>query len=675
MKFFRTVGVFLLALLCAVLPFTGGFLLSKTGIFPWAEPVLFACVVLVLILIVLSFILSARLSRRLNAMRVDEVREEMMARHAQAKENLARAQKQLSVKMAIGVCYIVFLLLLSFVIPFLYGLSGLASNSIYIMLVPTYIFYGFFSRLLRKREKAVLNGHLSREDFPRIYAVLDRVAKKLGITEPLTIVTDSQFNAGVFLDRNRHYVNLGVRLLSIVNENELEQLFIHELAHLSNRDVQSSAKMGGVLEFLVGTGEDSIDAATGVLFNFPTQYLSYCYSVTEMTTSMVKETRADAAIAQYGDPSAHVGLLAKMGFHELFCNELDRFITEPFFAPEEPQLYNAPYVAHFIRAAKEREDFWREILERELPTRMESHPTFGERWRALGKPDYETVFPNIESPDDFVKECMEATARVDSFVMEAMKEDYAEARKENYLKPLGVVEEWERNGKELLSMDRMAPIIEAYKSLNRYEDALELCDRLLASDATPVSLAYVKFVKGSELLNFYDVEGIRLLEEAAEANHNALEGAYTAIILFCRRMGMQEELEHYRKKFDELLQVGADTYAHAGSLNPGDKLSVESLPEGRAERAVEFIVGIGQGSVREIYLVRKTVTKDFFVSAYVIRFEDETEGEQIDSVMDQIFQYLDKSPEDWEYSLFLYEKSLHERIFKKLPACRIYSKS
>ena len=104
MKFFRTVGVFLLALLCAVLPFTGGFLLSKTGIFPWAGPVLFACVVLVLILIVLSFILSARLSRRLNAMRVDEVREEMMARHAQAKENLARAQKQLSVKMAIGVC-------------------------------------------------------------------------------------------------------------------------------------------------------------------------------------------------------------------------------------------------------------------------------------------------------------------------------------------------------------------------------------------------------------------------------------------------------------------------------------------------------------------------------------------------------------------------------------------
>ena len=121
--------------------------------------------------------------------------------------------------------------------------------------------------------------------------------------------------------------------------------------------------------------------------------------------------------------------------------------------------------------------------------------------------------------------------------------------------------------------------------------------------------------------------------------------------------------------------MGADTYAHAGSLNPGDKLSVESLPEGRAERAVEFIVGIGQGSVREIYLVRKTVTKDFFVSAYVIRFEDETEGEQIDSVMDQIFQYLDKSPEDWEYSLFLYEKPLHERIFKKLPACRIYSKS
>ncbi len=648
-------------------------MLAETGTFPWAGPVLLVCTAFVIVWMVVSAVLLARMKKKLQEKRVEQTKTEMLECLTRAKQDLEQEQKRLLNQLRIGIVYLVVLVLFAIVILFLSGLSDV-SYLIPSVLLAIYIFSGFFERLMVIREKSTFTGHLDRAEFPKIYGALDRASEKLGIREKLTVITDSQFNATVFSEGGRHYINLGVRLLSSLDEIELEQLFLHELAHLSNRDVQNTGKIGRVLDFLLGGQNPNVKHMGNVFFDFPALYLLYCFTVSEMTSSLVKETRADDAILQYGDPSAYASALAKMEYHTLFTNEIDRFMTEPFYAPEEPQPYNAPYLAHFFRAAKERGAFWRGIIEQELPTLMETHPTFGERWRAIGQPVYDPIFPDLNATDAFTKECREATDRVDRQVMELMKAEYAEERKEAYLKPLDIVEKWEQSGKELLSVDRMTPIIEAYRQLLRYRDVMELCDRLIASDAAPMSLAYVKFVKGIELLNFFDPEGIRLIEEAAESNHNAVEAGYSAIVLFCRRMGMKEELEYYRKKQVELAQVQVDTYGHADSLDPKDDLSVESLPEGRAEAAVEFILSIGQDRVSEIYLVRKTVTKDFFVSAYVIRFLDDTDYEIINEVMDRIFQYLDKAPYDWEYALFFYDKTKHERIFKKLPECRIYKR-
>ena len=82
-------------------------------------------------------------------------------------------------------------------------------------------------------------------------------------------------------------------------------------------------------------------------------------------------------------------------------------------------------------------------------------------------------------------------------------------------------------------------------ALNRYGDAVALCDRMIESDPQSPSNAYAKFIKGNELLCGYDPDGIRYVMEAVEANSNFAENGLNAIILFCRRMGMQEELELY----------------------------------------------------------------------------------------------------------------------------------
>ena len=66
---------------------------------------------------------------------------------------------------------------------------------------------------------------------------------------------------------------------------------------------------------------------------------------------------------------------------------------------------------------------------------------------------------------------------------------------------------------------------------------------------------------------------------------------------------------------------------------------------------VSYISEISQDSIGKIFLVRKTITEQFFTSAFVIRFQPETSEETKEQVLHQIFRYLDTST-DWQFSLF-----------------------
>lgn len=673
-KYVKPIGALLLAILFTTGIFAAGLVLA--GGYAWGNAALAVCYVLFAVLFLFNVLFRAVFGKHMRNKSIADHQRDALDQHRQAEQNLSEAQKRFSHIAVWAVIYLILLFVLAAALAFFGGAasgrgSEYAGNTCAV-LFSVYVFYGFFCRLFRKKEKPQINGILERAEYPKIYAVLDRVLDRLDLYPPDYIATDAQFNAGVFPLTGRHYViNLGVQLLSVSTEAELEQLLLHEAAHMANRDVHITSGVASVLDFLAGD-EELLIMFTGFLFNVPAGYLFYRYGMLLATASSVKEARADAAVKQYGDSSVYAGILAKLNFNDLYQPEADRYTDAPLYAPEEPEAhYNRKYVERFVRAAEERGDFWRKIIEQELPALMDSHPTFHERWNALGNCPYEVRFPDIEHPDAFTQECLTATDRVDQFLCEKLSENYSEAREENYLKPLKIVEEWEQT-RELLPMDQMTPILNAYMALLRYDEAERLCDRLLDSDIPSVGLAYAKFIKGNEMLSRYDPEGISLLDEATD-NHNFAENALNTIILFCRRMGMREELEIYRNRLLEEGQKDVDLHQPLNSLNPGDRLSVEHLPENRQEEITDFILRIANGCVSEIYLVRKTVTDDFFASVFVIRFQEGTESGQLNDVMDQIFEHLDKTPYDWQYALFLYEPGF-EKIFRKLPGTKIYPK-
>jgi Zn-dependent protease with chaperone function len=96
----------------------------------------------------------------------------------------------------------------------------------------------------------------SREDYPEIYALTDRVAEKLG-TEPVSGVgISAEFNANYRSAgwKGRRYVEIGAALAAVLSVEEFVAVVAHEMSHGANGDPLRGRYLGGALNTVVRWG-------------------------------------------------------------------------------------------------------------------------------------------------------------------------------------------------------------------------------------------------------------------------------------------------------------------------------------------------------------------------------------------------------------------------------------
>ena len=190
--------------------------------------------------------------------------------------------------------------------------------------------------------------------------------------------------------------------------------------------------------------------------------------------------------------------------------------------------------------------------------------------------------------------------------------------------------------------------------MSRTEEALALVERAI-QELPPAASCFAYFTRGICRLYRYDPAGLEDLYFAVENNSNFIEEAMPVIGNFCCLTGNQKELDIFRQKAVLISQKDKDIYSQLGQLKKKDNLSPEKLPDGMLEELLGYISSADTaGVVDKVYLLRKTITEDFFTSAVVIRFLEDTEGDACDQLMHKVFSYLDTST-DWQFSLFDYE--------------------
>lgn len=666
-----TFARFILALLILAVALVPGVLVGLEMGEPMSDAFGIAAIVtlcLLLLLIVLNQVLAAWYKKKIALTDVRAAQDVFLANKERVSADLDRAiRKIVFVRRAITV-YSAVLFLLTVFLTFCIGVGVFSAG---FSIFPFYLLYGFLCRVHPGRFKPDWSQYCAPSDYPTLHAIAKKAAAQLGMQGEIRILLLPNCNAGIAKFGKTYSLQLGVVLLDALTEEELYQVLLHEFAHMTKDGNPSDSEFRFYTE--ICEREDGfLSKLFNLLFVFPDCYFVFEYTMYRIASSVALETNADRAVLTYGDPQTAVNALAKLAYYDYFDRELSDHIPDLFYEPEEVRTDSVEMIVTAFRGAvAKRADFWRELMMHEIQPRNASHPIFRARMEALGVKQFDVTLATGDSP--YRGECHRALEQVNQEVTEARKTTYAEDRKAYYLRPLKTVEQWEQNGKKL-TVEEIRPVMDALRMLCRDGELDALCDDVIENNDNKFATAHAHMTKGMRLLQRYDKRGIEHIYQAIEINHNYIDEGMQEIGMFSCMMGLQDELERYRERAVELGQLQVDKYEQTGDLTAKDNLCADTMPEEMRESILSYIREINTGVIQRVYLVRKVITDDFFASVFVVQISDGSDEADVDAVMDKLFNHLDTRPEDWQFSLFYYNKQTAAAI-AKVKNCCVYDAS
>ena len=167
---------------------------------------------------------------------------------------------------------------------------------------------------------------VTREQLPRLYAVMERLAAKANIPVPrLYVVPEAAPNAFA-TGRNPRHASVAVTqgLLELMNDEELEGVIAHELSHVRNYDILISsvaATLAGAITWIahwgpwLGGGDDDDRERGGMIVGLALMILAPLAALLlQFALSRQREYAADATGARMvGNQFGLMSALQKLG--------------------------------------------------------------------------------------------------------------------------------------------------------------------------------------------------------------------------------------------------------------------------------------------------------------------------------------------------------------------------
>src|SRR5438477_837923 len=152
---------------------------------------------------------------------------------------------------------------------------------------------------------------VSREELPRLYAIVERLTQKMGYPMPKLYVIPTDSPNAFATGRNPSHASVAVTrgILSLLDEEELEGVLAHELGHVLHRDILISsvaATIAGAITMLArmafwfGGSRDEENRGGGAIGAIFMMILAPIAALLiQMAISRSREYEADAASAKY----------------------------------------------------------------------------------------------------------------------------------------------------------------------------------------------------------------------------------------------------------------------------------------------------------------------------------------------------------------------------------------
>src|SRR6516162_9487005 len=187
--------------------------------------------------------------------------------------------------------------------------------------VMNFVSYFFSDKIALRMYRA---QPVTREQLPRVYEIVDRLAQKMGIPMPKIYVIPTDSPNAFATGRNPQHASVAVTegILNLLNDEELEGVLAHELGHVNNRDILISsiaATIAGAITYLSrfamffggGDRDERRGSGAGALLMIILAPLAAM--LIQLAVSRSREYQADESGAHLtGNPYALASALAKL---------------------------------------------------------------------------------------------------------------------------------------------------------------------------------------------------------------------------------------------------------------------------------------------------------------------------------------------------------------------------
>ena len=170
---------------------------------------------------------------------------------------------------------------------------------------------------------------ITREQLPRVYNIVERLAQKVGLPTPKVYLIPTDSPNAFATGRNPQHASVAVTqgILGLLNDDELEGVIAHELGHVRNRDILISsiaATLAGAITWIANIakwgmifggygGRDRNERGGGGIVGLIMIFLAPLAAMLIQLASRSREYGADDTGAHWtGNPYALASALAKI---------------------------------------------------------------------------------------------------------------------------------------------------------------------------------------------------------------------------------------------------------------------------------------------------------------------------------------------------------------------------
>lgn len=459
--------------------------------------------------------------------------------------------------------------------------SGTARNSPsgFVIAFIGYHVYSYLSSAFMTFDAMTEGEEIDENAYPAIFEASSRAVQAAGLSNGLSIRIFFRSNFAVSAVRfdNELRILLGTHLPAIMNNYELEAIITAELGLLLNNSPNVDVALRRRISHWQASVKNDVMFFPNLFAAYPAMKIATQAERYFLSGATEDETRRLEAVKQHGIPSDYVGAYAKMIAYDLFLYAPSRM--NPYEGEQPPRDFQSCLIREYLDFIKTPMPLFKDAVRHHAP--YEEAIPLRLRMEALGAQDFSLERTSWNPVFDEESERISKIGNED--FAEDFKERYAARRKEHYLTPKAVTQQYDARlqAGETPTEAETIEAVSAFRAIGDPDRAEAMLDALLKQDPNH---ALASEGKGQFLLERYDPAGIAYLEAAMRENGFSEERNLHMIRSFYRKVGDIEKEQAMAARDDAAGEREKRRYQDFSSLTRAEDfkappLSAEILEE------------------------------------------------------------------------------------------------